>query len=114
MMGLPEICASCVLQPHTVTHMPDDVPLSTHVTMRVPTDIVDAYDRLAKILERPRIWVMLRALRAYMDAEGFEIIEDSEVLAELDAGGDSVSAEDVIAEMRDMVEAGERRRAKGR
>lgn len=93
--------------------MPDDVPLPTHVTLRVPTDVVEAFDRLAKILERPRSWAMIRALRAYLEEEGAEIFEDAETLAELDAGAETVPIEDVIAEMRQIIEAGERKRAKG-
>lgn len=41
--------------------MPDDQPGSSHVSLRVPTDVVAAFDRLAAILERPRSWVMVRA-----------------------------------------------------
>ena len=88
--------------------MPDDATLSTHVTIRVPSDVVETYDRLAKILERPRGWVMVRALRAYLENEGAEIFEDAEALAD---EGESISAEEMIAEMREVVEAGKRRRA---
>jgi len=92
--------------------MPDDVPLSAHVTLRVPSDVVEAFDRLAKILDRPRSWVMVRALRAYLEAEGAEVFEDTEALAELDSGGETAPIEDVIAEMREIIAAGERKRAK--
>lgn len=91
--------------------MPDDATLSTHVTIRVPSDVVETYDRLAKILERPRSWVMVRALRAYLENEGAEIFEDAEALAELDAGEETIPVEDVIAEMREIIEAAERKRA---
>jgi predicted transcriptional regulator len=90
--------------------VPDDVALSTHVTIRVPSDVVEAYDRLAKILERPRSWVMVRALRAYLQAEGEEVFEDAEALAALDRG-ESVPMEDAITEMRETLAAAERRRA---
>ena len=95
-------------------HMPDDVPLSTHVTLRVPGEVVEAFDRLAKILDRPRSWVMVRAFRAYLEAEGAEVFEDAEALGELDAGGETVSADEVIADIRQIIATGERRRAKGR
>jgi predicted transcriptional regulator len=91
--------------------MPDDAVLSSHVTLRVPSDIVEAFDRLAKILDRPRSWVMVRALRAYLKAEGSEIFEDAEALAELDAGAETVSAEEVITKMKEIVATAERRRA---
>lgn len=91
--------------------MPDDVPQSAHVTLRVPGDIVEAFDRLAKILDRPRSWVMIRAFRAYLEAEGADLFEDADALAELDAGGETVSGEEVVADIRQIVEMGERRRA---
>jgi len=93
--------------------MPDDGVVPTHVTLRVPHDVVEAFDRLAKILERPRSWVLLRALRAYLEAEGAEVFEDTEALAELDDGAETIPIEDVLAEMRGIIEAGERKRAKG-
>lgn len=68
--------------------MPDDQPASSHVSLRVPNDLIAAYDRLAAALERPRSWVMLRALRQYLEdeGEGAELFEDLESLAELDRG----------------------------
>ena len=66
--------------------MPDDQPLSAHISLRVPQDVVAAFDRLAAILDRPRSWVMLRALRSYLEEEGAEILEDEESIAELDRG----------------------------
>ncbi|HEY1505555.1 MAG TPA: ribbon-helix-helix protein, CopG family [Stellaceae bacterium] len=67
--------------------MPDDSRLpSTHVTLRVPTDIVEKFDRLATAMERPRSWVLLRALRHYLEAEGVEVFEDLESIAQLDRG----------------------------
>jgi len=68
--------------------LPDDQVASSHVSLRVPNDLVEAYDKLAAALERPRSWVMLRALRQYLedDGEGAEIFEDLESLAELDRG----------------------------
>jgi predicted transcriptional regulator len=68
--------------------LPDDQAVSSHVSLRVPNDLIAAYDKLAAALERPRSWVMLRALRQYLedDGEGAEIFEDLESLAELDRG----------------------------
>ncbi len=91
--------------------MADDGALTAHVTLRVPTDVVEAFDRLAKVLDRPRSWVMVRALRNYLEEEGAEVLEDVEALAELDRG-ETVPAEDVIAEMREIIGAAERKRSK--
>jgi predicted transcriptional regulator len=91
--------------------MPDDVPLSTHVTLRVPGDVVEAFDRLAKVLDRPRSWVMVRAFRAYLEAEGAEVFEDAEALAD---DGETIAADEMIAEMREIIEGEERKRTKQR
>ena len=66
--------------------LPNDNAGSTHVSLRVPSDLIQAFDKLAVILERPRSWVMVRALRQYLEDEGAEIAEDVESLAELDRG----------------------------
>ncbi len=91
--------------------MPDDVPLSTHVTLRVPSDVVEAFDRLAKILDRPRSWVLVRALRAYLEEEGTEIFEDAEALAD---DGETISAKEMLGEMREIIGGGGAARAKPR
>src|SRR5215213_9904202 len=75
--------------------VPDDQPLTSHVSLRIPNDLIEAFDRIATALERPRSWVMVRALRQYLDeGEGREIEEDTESLAELDRG-DTVSSEEL-------------------
>jgi len=90
--------------------MPDDHPALNHVSLRIPQDIVDAFDALARALERPRSWVMLRALRQYLDDEGAEILEDGESLAELDRG-ESAPFEDVLSEVEKIIAKAEARRA---
>ena len=82
--------------------MPNDNPGSMHISLRVPGDLMQAFDKLAAMLERPRSWVMLRALRQYLEDEGAELIEDAESLAELDRG-ESVPFEDSIREVREII-----------
>ncbi len=84
--------------------MPDDQPPSSHVSLRVPNDLIEAYDKLAAALERPRSWVMLRALRQYLeeDGEGAEIFEDLESLAELDRG-EVVSDEEMQRRVEEII-----------
>ncbi len=83
--------------------MPDDQPMTSHVSLRVPNDVVEAFDRIAAALERPRSWVMLRALRQYLDdGEGREIEQDTESIAELDRG-ESVRFEEVLNRLRERV-----------
>ena len=88
--------------------MPDDQPMTSHVSLRVPNDVVVAFDRIAAALERPRSWVMLRALRQYLDdGEGREIEEDTESIAELDRG-ESGPLEDSIRKLRERIAEKER------
>ena len=83
--------------------MPDEQPMTSHVSLRVPNDVIEAFDRIAAALERPRSWVILRALRQYLDdGEGREIEEDTESIAELDRG-ESVPFEEVLNRLRERV-----------
>lgn len=90
--------------------MPDDQPLTSHVSLRVPSKLIEAYDRLAAALERPRSWVMVRALRQYLAEEGREIEEDTESLAELDRG-EVVSSEEMQRRLRKIIADAEQARA---
>ena len=83
--------------------MPDDHRVLSHVSLRVPSDLIEAFDRLAAALDRPRSWVMVRALRQYLDeGEGAEIAEDTESLAELDRG-EIVSFEESMRRVREII-----------
>ena len=66
--------------------MPDDQPMTSHVSLRVPNDVVEALDRIAAALERPRSWVILRAIKLYLADEGQEVLDVQEGIAELDRG----------------------------
>jgi len=92
--------------------VPDDQPMTSHVSLRVPNDLVEAFDRIATALERPRSWAMLRALRQYLnEGEGREIEEDTESLAELDRG-ESVPFEEVLDRLREIATRAEAARKK--
>jgi predicted transcriptional regulator len=90
--------------------LPNDNAGSTHVSLRVPNDLIQAFDKLAAVLDRPRSWVMLRALRQYLEDEGAEIAEDIESLAELDRG-EVVSAEDLRREVEEIIAKAEKAHA---
>jgi predicted transcriptional regulator len=91
--------------------MPDDQAMPERVSLTVPSDIVEAFDKLAAALERPREWVMLRALREYLeDGEGREIAEDTESLAELDRG-EYATFEETLQKLRVIIERAEEKRA---
>jgi predicted transcriptional regulator len=91
--------------------LPDDHALSSHVSLRVPSDLIEAFDKLAAALERPRSWVMVRALRQYVeDGEGAEIAEDTESIAELDRG-EIVPFEESLRQVREIIAKAEAKRA---
>ena len=85
--------------------MPDNHIGSSHVSLRVPDDIIAAFDRVAAMLDRPRSWVMLRALQQYLEDEGAEVAEDVASLAELDRGK-IVPAEDLRGRVEEIVAKG--------
>jgi predicted transcriptional regulator len=91
--------------------LPNENAGSAHISLRVPNDLIQAFDKLAAMLERPRSWVMLRALRQYLEDEGAELAEDAESLAELDRG-ESVSAEDVRRQVKRIIARTEKARAR--
>jgi predicted transcriptional regulator len=94
--------------------MPDDSRLpSTHVTLRVPTDVVEKFDRLAAAMERPRSWVMLRALRQYLEDEGAEVFDDIERIAELDRG-EYEPFENSIKEIEQIIKRAEKKHQSGK
>jgi predicted transcriptional regulator len=80
------------------------------VSLRVPGDVIAAFDRLAAALDRPRSWVMLRALRQYLEDEGAEIFEDLESIAELDRG-ESAPFEESLRRVREIIDSAKRKRA---
>jgi predicted transcriptional regulator len=83
----------------------------SHVSLRVPSELVEAFDRLATALDRPRSWVIVRALRQYVEeGEGAEIAEDTESLAELDRG-ETVPLEDSMRRVREIITKAEAERA---
>jgi predicted transcriptional regulator len=91
--------------------VPNDSAGSTHVSLRVPGDLIQAFDKLAALLDRPRSWVMLRALRQYLEDEGAELTENAESLAELDRG-EIVSSEDVRRRVWEIIAGAEKARAR--
>src|SRR6516164_2964362 len=105
MFGLP-----CNTQGYRRKLVPDDHAATSHVSLRVPQDIIEAFDHLAATLDRPRSWVMLRALRQYLDEEGAEIAEDIESLAELDRG-EVVSPEELHRSVKKIIAKAEKTRA---
>jgi predicted transcriptional regulator len=64
----------------------DGVIEKAQLSLRVPVDMVESFEVIAKALDRDRSWVMVRALRQYLDTEGADIIHETAGLASLDRG----------------------------
>jgi predicted transcriptional regulator len=82
---------------------------SIPVSLRVPADLIETLDKIAAALDRPRSWVMLRALRQYIADEGQEVLDVREGIAELDRG-EGIPIEDVLAEMDEIIAKPEAKR----
>ena len=72
------------------------------VSLRMPAEMCAAFDRLANVLDRDRTWVMLRALRHYLDGEGDYILREAAGLAALDRG-EGVDFDDVMDEIDSLI-----------
>jgi predicted transcriptional regulator len=63
-----------------------DTNKRTQISLRTPSEDIASFDKIAKVLQRNRSWVMLRALRLYLEGEGRDLLRDAEGLASLDRG----------------------------
>jgi predicted transcriptional regulator len=75
---------------------------SMPVSLRVPADLIETLDKIAAVLERPRSWVMLRALRQYIADEGQEVLDVQEGIAELDRG-EGIPFEEAMAQWEEII-----------
>jgi predicted transcriptional regulator len=85
---------------------------ATPVSIRVPADVVERLDKVAAILERPRSWVILRAIRQYLADEGQEVLDVQEGIEELERG-EGIPFDEVLAEMDEIIAKAEKKRASG-
>jgi RHH-type transcriptional regulator, rel operon repressor / antitoxin RelB len=58
----------------------------TIVTVRLDGELQDRVDRLADALERPRSWLITRALEQFVATQAWQIEEIERGLTEADAG----------------------------
>jgi predicted transcriptional regulator len=91
--------------------MPDDVG-ATPISLRIPADLLQKLDRIATIVERPRSWVLLRAIRQFLEDEGQEILDVQEGIEQLDRG-EGIPFDQVMDELRDMIAKAEAKRGAG-
>ena len=72
------------------------------VSIRMPADIIETLDKIAAALERPRSWVILRAIRRYLADEGQEVLDVQEGIAEADRG-EVFDFDEVLAELDEII-----------
>jgi predicted transcriptional regulator len=63
------------------------------LTVRVSTELQDRLDAIADAIDRPRSWVVNRALETFVESEAWQIEEIKRGLAEADAGEFATDAE---------------------
>ena len=80
------------------------------VSIRMPTDVIETLDKIGAALERPRSWVILRAIRQYLADEGQEVLDVQEGIAEADRG-EVFDFDEVMAELDEIIAQAEVKRA---
>jgi len=76
------------------------------VSIRVSADVVERLDKVAAILERPRSWVILRAIRQYLAAEGQEVLDVQEGIEEAERG-EVVDFDEAMARFEEILAGAE-------
>jgi predicted transcriptional regulator len=66
------------------------------INVRLEDGLTNQLDRLAKVMDRPRSWVVTRAIEEYVAAQDWQIEEIETAIGEADAG-DFASANEVEA-----------------
>jgi predicted transcriptional regulator len=72
--------------------------LSDPITLRIPADVLIDVEAIARATERSRSWVIVRALKAYLQQEGADILAYQQGLAEVAAG----DVEDLDVVLKDL------------
>ena len=80
------------------------------ISIRVPADVIATLDKVAAILERPRSWVILRAIRQYLADEGQEVFDVQEGIEEAERG-EVVDFDEVMAGLDEIIAQAEAKRA---
>lgn len=81
--------------------MADKPVLSDPITLRVPLDILEDIEKIAEASERSRSWVIVRALKYYMMAEGAEVLSIQRGFDDIEAGR-CMDADEFFAELDRM------------
>jgi predicted transcriptional regulator len=70
--------------------------------LRLPADVLAAIEEIARVTDRSRSWVIVRALRRYLATEGAEILEVAQGRADI-AAGDTRDMDEVLEEVERIV-----------
>jgi len=79
--------------------MPED---KVQISLRLLSNIVERFDALSGHLDRDRSWLMVRALKRYLEEEGADILDEAEGMVELDQGLGS-DLDEVMRRAREIV-----------
>lgn len=82
------------------------------VSLRLPANLIGSFDRIAKVLDRDRSWVMQRALSHYLENEGAELLQEADGLEELERG-EAIDLNSTLERAEAVVSAAELSRTAG-
>ena len=59
----------------------------SQISIRVPTEMIATFDRIATAIDRDRTWVMVRAFKCYLEnGEGRDLLQEAAGVESLDRG----------------------------
>ena len=87
----------------------EDSAEKIQISLRVPANLVAAFDRIAAATERDRTWTLLRALKLYLEGEGGAILEEAEG-GEAIARGEGVDFDETMDEIDRIIADAKRTR----
>ncbi|MDH4415010.1 MAG: ribbon-helix-helix domain-containing protein [Rhizobium sp.] len=73
--------------------------LSDPIALRIPEDVLADIETIAQATERSRSWVIVRALRTYLQQEGAEILAYRRGLDEV-AAGEIEELDEVVKDLK--------------
>lgn len=89
----------------------DEPAAKVQISLRIPAEILESFDTIAKGMERDRSWVMLRALKQYLDQEGADALRELEGIAAIERG-ELVDFDTVMDEADQIIAEAEARLAR--
>jgi predicted transcriptional regulator len=75
----------------------------SQISIRVPTEMIATFDRIATAIERDRTWVMVRAFKCYLEnGEGRDLLQEAAGVESLDRG-EGVDFDVVMNEVDEII-----------